>query len=275
MIPITEIFRSVGDIWLVWFAAVLFLAGTLGAQVQRIDGRRIKRFFADEGGASYALPYLLTFPVYLMVVALIIQATLILFVKMGTVYAAYSASRSAIVWRNAEVKGENVPDGSALAQRKAKQAAVNALAPFASSNANHRTGMFFVLPGDLPGAIQYELTYRRLANGNVSSDKAVISPFVGKPKSIAPSSYVRNKYRFASLATSVKLEPPDPDWNAPFKTTVTYEMPMVIPGAGRILGTWWKSFRFYSRNIVSTIEMPSETPQSANHRIGIPYKSDY
>ena len=62
----------------------------------------LKRFAGDERGSAYVLPYVMTFPIYFLLVCIMIQATMIIMVKMGVQYAAYAASRSAIVWSSVE-----------------------------------------------------------------------------------------------------------------------------------------------------------------------------
>jgi hypothetical protein len=63
------------------------------------------------------------------------------------------------------------------------------------------------------------------------------------------------------------------EWNRDFKATVKYQMPMHIPGVGKLFRTSTKN-GVHVREIVSTATLPAETPKSANRRIGIPYKSE-
>ena len=116
--------------------------------------------------------------------------------------------------------------------------------------------------------------YRRFDNDNVARDEVSASGFIRKPDQLAAPSYVKNKYRYAEAATEVTMSPRTPVWNENVKLEVRFEMPMLLPGAGRILGTWWKTERYYSRTITSTASLPSETPDSPTGRIGIGYSTE-
>src|SRR5690606_9836967 len=86
---------------------------------------------ADERGASYSLSLVLVTPFYTLLICTIVECALMMVVKIGTVYAAYSAARSAMVWLPAE---PSRPD-------KIQLAAVQAMTPFASSLEEHCRGV--------------------------------------------------------------------------------------------------------------------------------------
>src|SRR5262245_56396176 len=78
----------------------------------------------DEDGAAYTLSYVMVIPMYALLMCTIVEMALMLTAKLGTVYAAYAAARSASVWSSA-TEWEK-------AQEKAKTAAVQAMVPFSS-----------------------------------------------------------------------------------------------------------------------------------------------
>jgi len=281
MIDLDEYVRSVGDVWIIWLGSLLLLACLVYRATARLGWRRLKRLCTDERGASYALPYVLTFPIYLLLVCLMIQATMMLIVKMGTVYAAYAAARSAIVWRSAEPFAASNARARAVAQKNAYRAAAMAMAPFGSGHPEHYRRMFggghtsyfqHWFPSTLADRGGWGLYYR-LQQDNARRDRLRPSQIIPDPQAAAPRRYVERKARFALRATRVVLDTGPNRWNAPVTARVTYEMPMSIPGAGRILGRPGATRRFYSRFITSTVRLPSETPKSANRRIGIDYDS--
>src|SRR6185437_5924062 len=84
----------------------------------------VRHFIADENGAAYTLSYVMVIPVYAILICMIIETVLMLSAKLGTVYAAYSAARTASVWSSATTWDKTLA--------KAKQAAVQSMVPFAS-----------------------------------------------------------------------------------------------------------------------------------------------
>jgi hypothetical protein len=268
---------SVYDVWAWWAVSAVAVAGMLYHAASGCTWTRVKDFFAGERGSSYVLPYVLTFPIYFLLICILIQATMILMVKMGTQYAAYAAARAAIVWHAVEPDARSSSGSYTQARSMAHRAAVAALTPFAPGDPKFLNTMFPFAALDGPSIIRadaYYEVYRRLDQNNVGRDDASPSGFIRSPDRLAPASYVKTKYRFAHAATDLALSPQHPVWNQDVRAEVSYEMPMHLPAAGRILGTWSKSSRFYSRTIAATATMPSETPDSATRRLGIDYRSE-
>ena len=58
----------------------------------------LRRFAHDEEGAAYSLSFVMVIPIYGALDVLDHRRTLILTAKLGTVYAAYAAARTASVW---------------------------------------------------------------------------------------------------------------------------------------------------------------------------------
>ena len=287
-----EYFRSVEDVWAVWFAGAALLAFLILRAGRRRRWRDFARFLADERGASYALPYVLTFPVYVLVICVMIQATMIIMVKMQSMYAAYAAARAAVVWRSAEPEAEDETKAIERATHKARRAAALAMTPVASGFTDHLVAVSLyrapTLLGDLADLQQratdageiapsYWAAYQWMHYLNTQSDDKKPPPRVIQAKYVdeaAGDLYLAKKVAYALMATDVAVEGWEQDknrFNADLTVTVTYEMPMHIPGAGRLLGSFWGASHFYSRPVTSTAVLPSETPATDNQRLGIPY----
>ena len=56
------------------------------------------RFLRDEEGAAYSLSFVMVIPIFALMICLIIEGALIMTAKLGTVYAAFAAARTASVW---------------------------------------------------------------------------------------------------------------------------------------------------------------------------------
>jgi len=261
MAPLQEYFHSVEDVWAIVIVCAVLLGCGVYWGLSRCSWRSWKQFSDDEDGASYAIPYVMTFPIYLLIVCLILQGAMILMVKMGSIYAAYTAARSAVVWQSAGTAAE--------ARSKARRAAVAAMTPFASSDKRHQKA-FLVTPFPTPDAIIYYDAYARAAKENRQQDPGKVNPAIRNPSRIASANYITTKYNFASRAVSLDLTPAGA-WNSDVEATLRYEMPMSVPGAGRILGRPWLPQRFYSRLIESRVTLPSETPRTPDGQIGIGY----
>lgn len=280
-----EVFRSVEDVWAVWLLGAAVLGWLTARAARRRRWRQFAGFLADERGASYALPYVLTFPVYMLLICVIIQATMILLVKMDTVYAAYAAARAAVVWRSAEPDAANDQQAYEFAKGRARRAAALAMVPVASSlkqhyaaNAPYRASQALGRASEVLGlAPHYYGAYKKMHGCNVQRDGSQKPPtwIIPAEEADKPArwQYVFNKLRYAFLATDVDLTMEKNEFNADLTAEIRYLMPMHIPFAGRVLGTWWAWDRFYSRWITSVATLPLETPLSENKRLGIPYAS--
>lgn len=284
---IAESFRSVGDVWIVWGACALALVGTAYLRLRRCDKKRVCRALQDERGATYVLPYLLTFPIYLLTMCLMIQSTQIIVVKLFTMRAASAAVRSAVVWRSADPESDRA--GANLAVERAHYAAAIAMTPVASSQQRHLRNplldsTIFHKPTGLDWAYlresiyhntraPYGNVYRTIASDNIRRDAESPSPLVRAPDEIPPQHYYDQKLRYAAWATRVEVDSAKKYnvWNHPYTVELVYLMPMNIPGAGRLLGQFHGWNQFHARLIVTRASMPMETPKSKNRRIGIGY----
>lgn len=72
----------------------------------RFDWRRLARLHQDETGAVQSLSFVLTLPMFLMLVMFIVQVALLMIGTMMVHYAAYATGRAALVWIPAETATE-------------------------------------------------------------------------------------------------------------------------------------------------------------------------
>jgi hypothetical protein len=230
-----------------WMIAGLAALGALDRlRPDRGAGRGAADLIRGEEGAAYTLSYVMTLPIYLFLVCLIVESGLVTVVKIGTVHAAHAAARSAIVWG---------PASPERAREKATRAAVHAMVPFAGSE---DVGTTLTAGSSVYRASRYYAAYRSHTR-----------------KGPAPASYLMAKYRTAELATRVELRRDDSRPGGTLEATVTYEMPLHVPGIARLLGSpasWGKGL--YSRRITSSAALPYEAPRNADEALGIDYRSD-
>jgi Flp pilus assembly protein TadG len=202
----------------------------------------LRRFARDEEGAAYSLSFVMVIPIYALLICLIIEVALILTVKLGTVYSAYAAARTASVW-SSHTTWEKT-------KKKAELAALKTMVPFASGT----QGQISKLPTDLETAAD-GLAY-------LGAYKA----YAAKPQS---SKYILAKYAYAVRNVKVTIEGPPATSDTPITAKVTYQFPFNIPGIARILGEKGPDGYFF--NISSTATIPNEGPRDNRKTIGIGY----
>jgi hypothetical protein len=112
-----------------WLAVllVLFVCLRLSVRLQgtRLDLRRLRTLHGDEQGSVQTLSFVLTLPVFVMVLLLIVQVSQIMIGTIVVHYAAFATARSAIVWIPAylnDAERENcvswyIPDPQATDQK--------------------------------------------------------------------------------------------------------------------------------------------------------------
>jgi len=203
-----------------------------------IDPPSFRRLAIDEHGAAYTISYVMVIPVLMWLFCMIIECAIIFNTKLGTVYAAYAAGRTATVW----LPATNNPDN---AQAKAQLAGVKAMAPFASGM---RPGNNVTPPSN--EAIAFLNAYHAYSTKTIKD------------------SYVLQKFNYAQQHVQVQVTKPlSPVDNV--KVTLTYEYPFIIPGVGRLLGKQGADKNFYFP-ISTTVEVPNEAPQE-DRPLGIGY----
>jgi Flp pilus assembly protein TadG len=206
----------------------------------------LRRFARDEEGAAYTLSFVMVMPIYALLMCLIIEASLMLTAKMGTIYAAFAAARSASAW-SSHTTWEK-------AKKKADRAALKSMVPFASGTQPIEDN----LP-PLQGATDtlfdagvYWAAYQRYAKDPVDDG------------------YLAAKYAYALKHVTVSIDGPPKTWDADITAKVTYNFPFNVPGIGRILGKRGDDGNYYY-SITSAATIPNEGPQDNRKTIGIGY----
>jgi hypothetical protein len=188
----------------------------------------------------------------MLIICLVIQCTLILVVKMGTLYAAYATARSAVVWMPAEPN---------VWRNKAILAARQAIAPFASGSENANP---LLVPGAgliIGDAQLFVIGYKSYAERYPNDDN-----------------YLLRKYAYAASATQVDFLPDQraTGFNQEVTVQLTYQMPLRIPVFGRLLGDGFPATAATSmpvRRIQSSVALPAEGFRSPTG-LGINYVSE-
>ena len=224
-----EIFRSVELVWALWLAAIVG-AAIVARYWSTCRIRRSPRDLAAcEQGAAYTLGFVITVPIFALLICLVVDLSLILVAKIGTMYAGFAAARSAVVWQPSGVSADVV-------QRKARIAAVQAMTPFASSAVAHAPSTS--VP---PEAAEFVAAHR--AYGANPGDDA----------------YLTAKYRYAAWATSLNVQGGrTPQEN--LRVTLDYRTPFHMPGIGRFLGAKQSDGGPFVMNVKSVVEGESHAP---------------
>jgi hypothetical protein len=228
----------IAALWLTAIVALLILAGRGRVSVSSEAARPRD----PEGGFDYTVNLVATLPVLGVLICLVLETTLILAAKLGTVYAAYAAARSGIVWEMY---------GSATALPKAQQAVVLALAPFSRGLASPPAGAGTEAPDPVLAAAQsYAEAYRRATGGPLSptflnaqylqaARTSSVTLATSTSMSAEPASVLtarvqyRYLFRFRIIATMLGAEV-DPDTGERFwtvTTTVSRARQEVLDGA--------------------------------------------
>jgi len=224
-----EIFRSVEIVWALWLGSIV------GAIVcwRIIARQRVQRGPRDlakcEAGVAYTLGFMITVPIFALLICLVVDMSLILVAKIGTMYSAYAAARSAVVWMPSGV-------GADVARNKARIAAVQAMTPFASAATAHAP----------PTAVPPEAAQFVAAHRNYGTEPA-------------SDAYLTAKYRYAAWAVAVDLQGgTTPQDN--LRVTLDYQTPFHLPGIGRLLGARQSNGGPFVMNIRSVVELESHAP---------------
>lgn len=210
----------------------------------------LARLLRGDEGIAYSAGLVLILPLYTSLICVAVELAVILNVQIGVDYAAFAAARSAAVWVPAET---TFPNAGRYQMQKVRLAAVNAITPFASAKdmglKHRRTAEDHFADG-----------FRRLTN----------------EKSSRTISLLRRKYRYASVATKVhcsiwagQVNELTPD---EIKVTVTYEMPLLTPVTGFLMGKVNERGQRV-RVIRSTVSVAGQFPKTRNKRLGWDYDS--
>jgi len=217
----------------------------MNAPTKSLNRRRqsgLARFVRDEEGAAYSLSFVMVIPIFALMICLIIEGALIMTAKLGTVYAAFAAARTASVW-SSHTTWEKT-------EERAQKAALQAMVPFASGT----QGLLSNLPDD-PKVVQDGVVY--------------IGAYHAFAKDPQSAKYLASKYAYAARNVKVEIEGPPTNSDTPITAKVTYQFPFNVPGIARILGDKGPDGYFF--NISSTATIPNEGPRDNRKTIGIGY----
>ena len=207
------------------------------------ESNSLRQLALDEVGAAYTLSYVMVIPFYALFICVIIESALMLTAKLGTVYSAYGAARTASVWASATTWEKT--------KLKAEESAFRTMTPFASgTNLSVRDANTASNAGE---ALAYGRAYAFYGNGQVA------------PK------YLLAKYSYARQHVKVVFEGPPETWNSEIKVKVTYDFPFYVPGVGRLFGTYNPVDRKYYYQLTSQVTLPNEGPKDGLPNIGIGY----
>ncbi len=181
-----------------WLAAWVGSGAWVVRQARGLFARtaRWRALRHDEQGTA-AIEFTMALPLYMLLIAIFIESSLVILAKCGTSYAAFAAARSAGAWNAAT---------PLLAHRAAERAAVLALVPFSSADSAHHAG---------PSSAAAQQS---------ASDLAAAWPY--------PPRYIAARTDYARSATSVATHRAGRGTHA----AVTFRYPVRIALLGRAIG---------------------------------------
>lgn len=80
----------------------------VGVSGARLQIARLRRLHRSEEGAVQSLSFVLTLPLFIMIVMFIVQVSQLMIGIMGVHYATFAAARAAIVWTPARIVGNTL-----------------------------------------------------------------------------------------------------------------------------------------------------------------------
>ncbi len=245
-------FNDAEVLWVAWIVVGGCVVWSTIRALSRLRMPNLRLLLRDEHGSGYTLSYVMTVPLYLIMVFTFVELSLVLIAKVGTVYSGFAAARSGIVWNTAA----NETD----ADDKIQQAAIQTMAPFASGLTEMR--------------IDKAASWQDADNLEAAFMKAYDQH--RRTESKASSRYVRAKYRYAkrTVQAAIEVEPKQDAevWDEDIVVTISYDYPFTFPLLGRFLMAQKKNGVFI-RPITSTVRLQNETPKNTEKRLGISYAS--
>lgn len=230
--------RGFEVVWVLWAVSLGLSVWLLSRAVVKLRWEDVRRVFREEDGATYTLSYVMLLPFLILLIATVVETSLMLIAKTGTVYAAYAGARTAAVRYSSESKND--------ALRHTERAARRAFVPFASGVADERRASG--APAD-----QYLRAYKEQVN------KQAAEP------------YLRAKYAYSHRNVMVRVKEPV-KFDDDVTVTVRYRYTFLLPGIGRILNDGERNGKFIAW-ITTKASLQAESPQNDEQRLGIGYAS--
>ncbi len=246
---------GVEDVWCLLLINVFLLVFVTARLVRTWSTQRIASLVNDESGATYMLPLVLTMPFYVLLITMIIECTLMLTAKIGSVGAAYSAARAAAVWLPYEnAMPKDAPDYTPLENRQniVRLAAARAMFPYASGSTSHAS--------DTP--------LDEFVDATANQQIAVFQAYSGNDG--FDVEYLKRKFAYAYNSSTVDIKYFDPvsgeeygvqevpAFNANIQLTLRYEAPIHTFGIGRLFGERSQFGSHFVRPVVTAVIIENE-----------------
>lgn len=228
--------ESMGDVLALGVVSAVGLAVFIYVAAKRGRRGRFARIPVSERG-SYSVSLLMALPTFVTLLAMFVQCTCLMLAKLGTIYAAYAAARSAMVWIPSDAP-------SSVIEAQVHLAAAKALAPFASSNPNHQESAVADLPVDAVNA--FADAYEAMAAEPIAT-REVLAQKLRNSFGTVEAPWV-----FVASASGDRL----------IQLNLKYHAPLAVPGLGLLLGkeVAGTEGNFFAREIETTVTMTCEWP---------------
>lgn len=262
--------RSILEACLPWMG-VLIVAFLLARLLLRFSGarlnlRRLAALHSDQDGAVQSLSFVLTLPLFVMIVLFIVQVSQLMIGIACVQYAAYAAARAAVVWvpsnTGQETENQFMPfrldsqvqfydedgqdpkytiDENSPSEKlqKIKLAAQLACMPISPSR---DTGLS--VPGDYSDTLSAILNVYAMMDAGAVTNSRIPRRLENKLAYALAATDVQVSFMHRDDGIDVPLQPPrimPPDypynevgWQDPIKVTVTHHFAL-LPGPGRFL----------------------------------------
>lgn len=251
----THYITGIEDVWLALLISLFSVTHLTAKLIIAFKVRRLSTLHREQTGATYMLPLVLTIPIYVLFITMIIECTLLLTAKVGSVGAAYSAARAAAVWLPYEnAMPQDAPDYTPLENRQTmvRLAAARAMFPYASGAPSHASDV--VLDEFVAATANQQIAVFRAYSGNQNFD----------------AEYLTRKFAYAYNSSTVEIKYLDPvsggeyadnevpAFNAKIQLTLRYEAPIHTYGIGRLFGERSQFGKHFIRPAVTTVTIENE-----------------
>lgn len=242
-----DFFESFEAIAVIWVLSSVAVAVITIIALNRIRWKHIRAVIRDEDGAGYTLSYVMTIPLYLILVCAVVETSLMLVAKIGTVYSAYSAARTASVWQPMT--------GTRGAAQHVQRAAAQSFVPFASGIARDNGST----------------TQSRQMNEYLKAYRDHCRYLGTQPNY---ENYLRSKFAYSQRAVAARIDVDavqgGEKWQEEITAKVSYRFPFHVPLMGMLLGTPDGANGYYYE-ISSDVTLENENPRNEQKDLGIDY----
>jgi TadE-like protein len=282
-----------------WFAALVALVAVLWLLLKfcrpPVSWQRLSTLHRNETGGVQSLSFVITLPIFVMVMMLIVQVSQVMIANIVVQYAAFAAARSAVVWIPARVAGnppevENWITNLVYLPEDSRKAGYVVFLVSEDKNSGkwtriHRAAALACMPiapsRDAGGAA-------RSTSLSDSAERAYLAVSPGSAANQRVPRRIANKLSYSLENTTIEIRRTTPDelprdlpdpmepqfawllWRDQITVTVTHQYAL-LPGPGRLLarsvspggpdsvsGRIGRSGSFYTIPIVATATLPNE-----------------